>query len=816
MRGLAGDAKHAVRTLWKSPGFTIAVIAALALGIGMNTAIFTVVNAVLLKPLSYPDAEHIVQFGERSVTIASFRSSVPEFHTFQQQTNVFEEVAAYDMSGPGFNLTGEHPEQIQGIHGTEGYFRLFGAAVVRGRTFTAQEDRPNGGKVVVLSYGLWQRRFGADPGIVGKALLLGNEAYTIVGVIGKGFVADPQADIWLPFQFPPVSNDFNSYFRVAALMRPGVTLGQARAQLKLAAADFRREYPKTDPRLEFHIEPLRDSIVGDARKSLTVLLGAVGLVLLIACANVANLLLVRATSRKREFAIRSALGAGGMRIVRPLLLESVLLSLAGGVLGLALGFAGVRGLLAISPADLPRVGENGSGIAMDWRVLVFTLAVSLVTGILFGLFPALSASRPDLNSALKDGSSRSGTGFRQSRTRSLLVIFEISLALVLLIGSTLLIRTLRALHTVDPGFDAQNTLTMEMSLTGERFETTAGVAELSRKGRERLNAMPGVEIAAAAFWLPNYVGDALPFQIVGHPLDRDHQYGSSWMSISPGYLSVFKIPLLRGRDFTENDTASSPRVALVNETMAKRYWHDEDPVGKQVNVSRGLGPGLDEAIYTVVGIVGDTRNAGLGRPAEPVLAVPITQVTDAYTASYSNVQPLFWVARTRAEPHSLIPAITGQLRLASGGFPVAHIQTMEEVMRASTARDRFNTLLLTSFGGVALVLAAVGIFGLMAYSVAQRNQEMAIRMALGANREAIRRLVIWSGMRLALIGVVLGLAAASVLTRFMESFLVGVRPWDPVAFVFAPALLMVVALMAVWLPGRRAASIDPMTAMRTE
>lgn len=816
MRGLARDAKHAVRTLLKSPGFTIAVVTTLALGIGMNTAIFTVVDAVLLKPLSYPNADRIVQFGERSVTIASFRSSVPEFHTFQQQTNVFQEVAAYDMSGPGFNLTGEHPEQIRGTHVTEGYFRLFSAPVIRGRTFTQQEDSPNGGKVVVLSYGLWQRRFGSDPAIVGKSLLLGNEPYTILGIIGKGFVSEPQADLWLPFQFPLVSSDFNSYFRVSALQRPGVTMAQARAQLKLAAADFRREYPKTNPRLEFHIEPLRNSIVGDSRKSLTVLLGAVGLVLLIACSNAANLLLVRATARKREFAIRCALGAAGMRIVRQLLLESVLLSSVGGVLGLALGFAGVRALLAISPADLPRIGENGSQLAIDWRVLVFTLAVSLITGIVFGLFPALSASRTDLNSALKEGSNRSGTGLRQGRTRSLLVIIEISLALVLLIGSTLLIRTLRALQTVEPGFNAQNTLTMEMSLTGDRFETTGGVAELSRKGRERLNSMPAVEIAAAAFWLPNYVGDALPFQIVGQPLDRDHQYGSSWMSISPGYLSVFRIPVLRGRDFTEHDTASSPRVALVNETMANRYWHTANPVGQQVDVSRGLGPGLDESIYTIIGVVGDTRNAGLGRPAEPVLLVPITQVTDAYTASYSNVQPLLWVARTRTEPHSVIPAMTEQLRLASGGFPVAHLQTMEEVMRGSTARDRFNMLLLTSFGGVALILAALGIFGLMAYSVAQRNQEMAIRMALGADRPAIRRLVIWSGMRLALIGIALGLAAASALTRFMESFLFGVRPWDPVAFVFAPVILVIVALVAVWLPGTRACSIDPIKAIRTE
>lgn len=816
MRDLVNDIRHAARVLLKAPGFTIAAVAALALGIGANTAIFSVVNAVLLKPLSYPNADRIVQFGSHSNTIASFLSSVPEFHIYQRQNQVFQEVAAYDMAGPGFNLTGDRPEQIRGIHVTEGYFRLFGAPVILGRTFTQQEDSPNGGRVVVLSYGLWQRRFGGDPGIVGKSLLLGNEPYTIVGILGKQFHFDPEADIWLPFQFPPVTGDMNNYFRVAGLLRPGVTLAQARAQLKVAASEFHREYPATNPRLEFHIQPLRDSIVDDARKSLLVLLGAVSLVLLIACSNVANLLLVRATARKREFAIRSALGAGRLRVLRQLLTESVLLSMAGGVLGLVLGFVGVRALLAISPADLPRLGENGSAVGIDGRVLAFTLAISLVTGILFGLVPGLTATRVDLNSALKEGSSRSGAGLRQGRVRSFLVVAEVSLALVLLIASVLLIRTLVALHAVEPGFDAHHVLTMEMSLTGDRFEKTAGVADLSRKGRDRLNAIPGVEIAAAAYWLPNDVGDALPFQISGQPLDKDHRYGSRWMSISPGYFSVFKIPILRGRDFNENDTADSPRVALINEAMARRYWPNEDPIGQQVFISRDLGSGMDESTQTIVGIVGDTHNAGPGRPADPVLIVPITQVTDAYTASYTNVQPLLWMVRTRGNPRTVLPVVAEQLRLASGGFPVAHIRTMEEVMGASTARQKFNMLLLTIFGAVALLLAAVGIFGLMAYTVAQRSQEMGIRMALGADRPAIRRLVIWSGMKLALTGVALGLAAAFGLSRLMVSLLFGVRPWDPLAFLSAPIILSAVALLAVWLPGTRACRIDPVQALRAE
>jgi predicted permease len=811
------DVRFGLRQLWLSPGFTIAAVATLALGIGANTAIFSVVNAVLLKPLSYPEADRMVEFLAPSTIIASNLACIPEFHFYQKQTSVFKEVAGYDNAGPGFNFTGDHPEQFHGIHVTEGYFRVYGAPVALGRTFTPQEDSPHGGKAVVLSYGLWQRKFGGDPAIVGKSLSLGNEPYTIVGVIGKEFVADPQADLWLPFQFAPVSDDMNHFFQVAGMLKPGVTVAQANAQLMAAAPEYHREFPKTtDPNQQFAVGPLQDSIVGDARESLLVMLGAVGLVLLIACANVANLLLVRATGRKREFAIRSALGAGRGRIVRQLLTESVLLSVAGGVLGLVLGFLGVRALLAVSPAGLPRIGEHGSAIGIDLRVLGFTLAVSLLTGILFGIFPALSASRADLNSALKEGSSRSGTGFRQGKARSLLVISEVSLALVLLIGSALLIRTFIALHGVGPGFDSNNVLTMEMSLNGERYQKTAGVSQLSRDGRDRLNAIPGVELAAAAYWLPIDVEDAMPFQIIGRPVKKDC-CGSKWMSVSPGYLSLFKIPILRGRDFTENDKAGAPGVALVNEALARQLWPNEDPVGQHILCGQGIGPELaGEPERQIIGIVADSHNSGLGQPADPMMMVPIAQVPDGYAAAYSNIQPLFWLVRTHADPHQLVAAITEQLRIASGGFPVAHIRTMDEVMGRSTARQSFNMLLLTIFGAVALLLAAIGIYGLMAYSVAQRTQEMGIRMALGADRFAIRNLVVWSGMRLTLIGVGVGIVAALGLTRFIASFLFGVKPWDPVVFITIPVVLAAVALFAVWLPAQRASKADPMQALRAE
>lgn len=804
------DLRFSLRVLRKAPGFTLAAVAALALGIGANTAIFTVVNAVLLKPLSYPDAERMVDFPAQVSGLANSLHSIPEFHFFERQKSIFKDVVAYDNAGPGFNLTGGHPEQVHGIHVTEGYFRVYGAPVAQGRTFTPLEDSPHGGKVVVLSFGLWQRRFGGDPSVVGKAISLGNEPYTIVGVIGRDFVAEPQADLWLPFRFEPASTDQNLFFEVTGLLKPGVTVAQANAELAAARPEYHREFPDTDWRGRFTVGPLRDSIIGDARNSLLMILGAVGLVLLIACANVANLLLVRATVRKREFALRSALGAGRGRIVSQLLTESVLLSLGGGIAGTALGLVGMRALLAVSPAGLPRIGEDGSAIGIDWRVLGFTLAISLLTGIIFGLFPAFSASRTDLNSTLKESSNRSGTGFRQSKARSVLVIGEVSLALVLLIAAALLIRTFIALHEVGPGFDARNVLTLEMSLNGQRYQNTAGVAQLLRDGRDRLNALPGVELAAAGFWLPNDVEDGSAFQIAGHP-DKKEACGTQWMSVTPGYLSLFKIPVLRGRDFTENDKAGAPNVVLINEALARKCWPNEDPLGQRIMDGNEVG-----GVESVVGIVADSHNSGLGRPADPMMMIPIAQVTDGYNAAYANIQPLFWVVRTRGDPHQYLPGVTEQLRIASAGFPVGHIRTMDEVMGRSTARQSFNMLLLTIFGAVALVLAAIGIYGLMAYSVEQRTQELGIRMALGADRGAIRNMVVWQGMRLALAGVVVGIAAAFGLTRLIASFLFGIKPWDPAVFVAVPIVLAAVALLAVWLPAARASKVDPMQALRME
>jgi putative ABC transport system permease protein len=810
------DLRYAFRVLIANPAFTVTAVAALALGIGANTAIFTVVDAVLLKPLSYPDPERMVQLMNTEPDGQWAAASPTKFNNWRAQTSVLQDVTAYDFGGPGFNLTGAVPEQIHGIHASEAYFRLFGAPVMLGRTFTPQEDSPNGGHVVVISYGLWQRKFGGNPKIVGTALSLGNEPYTILGVLGQSFQSDPVSDIWLPFQIDPNSTNQGHYFLAAARLKPGVTLAQANAQLKLAYDEFRRRWTLADPKAGFAVQPLRDSIVGDARSSLLILLGAVGFVLLIACANVANLLLVRATGRKREFAIRAAMGAGRARIIRQLLTESIVLSLTGGILGLILGYAGVRALLAVSPADLPRIGENGALVGLDWRVLLFTLAVALLTGILFGLFPAIGASRPDLNTTLKESSNRSGTGFRQSKMRSLLVISEVSLALVLLIGAALLIRTFIALRHVNPGFDPHDVLTMEMSLTGDRFQKTTAVAQLVFNARQRLNAIPGVEASASTCCLPLEGGFGLPFDIVGRPHGKDpNTGGAGWMNTSPGYFATFRIPI-RGRDFTDQDTAAAPLVVIINESMAKKWWPKQDPIGQQIVIGKGVGPQFDEPARQIIGVAGDIRDGGLNRDPQPQMIIPQAQVKDDITALNAGIGPVVWLVRTHGDPHQYISVVTEQLRQASGGFPVARVRPMTQVVANSTAREDFNMLLLTTFGASALILAAIGIYGLMAYSVQQRTQEMGIRMALGADRSRIRSLVVWHGMRLAIAGVVIGIGAAFGLTRFIASFLFGVKTWDPFVFVTVPVVLSLVALLAVWMPATRASRLDPQQALRIE
>lgn len=814
------DLKFVARSLRKTPGFTLVAIIVIAVGIGVNTAVFSVINTVLLKPLTYPNPQELMMLTNTSPRGSSPGANVPKFNIWRQQTSIFSKVAAFDFGGAGLNLTGgDHPLQVQGVHVTQQYFSMLGAPVIAGRTFTQAEDTPNGGRVAVISYSLWKSRFGGNPRIVGSNIQLDGRPYQVVGIIGKGFVPDMATDLWLPFQFDLNTQDQAHYFMVAARLKPGVTIGQANAQLRLAADQFRRTYGQEimGPQDGFSVASLQETMVGNSRASLWVLMGAVAFVLLIACANVANLLLVRASVRKRELATRAALGAGRAQIVRQLLVESLALAISGGVLGLILGAVGVRLLLAIAPGGIPRIGENGSAVVPDWHVLLFTFGISVLTGILFGLAPAISASRPNLVAALNESSSRSGAGFRSGKVRSALVVSEMALALILVIGAALLIRTFMKLQAVDPGYDTHNVLTMAMSISGDRFQKTAGVAQLVKDGTDRLSGLPGVQDAAAACCLPLDGGFGLPFNIVGRPKGKEpFTGGGGYLTVSWNYFSAFKIPLLRGRMFTEQDNGSAPGVVVINETMAKRFWPKGDPLKDRLEIGPGMGPNFTEPPRQVIGIVGDTRVQSLNEEPDPMMYTPIAQMPDGMTALNSRIAPLYWIARTRIEPHSLAAPMAEALRVASGGLPVAHIRTMDELVIRNTSRQRFNMLLLTIFGASALLMAAIGIYGLMAYSVQQRTQEMGIRMALGAQASHIRTLIIRQGMVLALTGVVIGLAGAFGLTRFLASFLFDVKVWDPLAFIVTPLLLTAVALLAVWLPAERAVRVDPMSALRFE
>jgi predicted permease len=558
-------------------------------------------------------------------------------------------------------------------------------------------------------------------------------------------------------------------------------------------------------------------MVGDVRTSLLVLLGAVSFVLLIACANVANLLLIRATVRKRELATRSALGAGRGHIIRQLLTESLVISLTGGSFGFILGMVGVRLLLAVSSGSIPRVGEDGSAVTLDLNVLLFTLGLSVLTGILCGLIPAIGASRNNLAAALNESSSRSGVGFRSGKIRSVLVISEMALALVLVVGATLLIRTFMKLQAVDPGFDTHNVVTMAMSISGERFQNTSGVAQVIHDAVERINTVPGVTTTAAACCLPLQGGFGLPFDIVGRPKGESPSTGGGgYFPVSSSYFEAFKVPILRGRNFTERDNGSAAGVVIVNQAMAKQYWPNGDPLNDRLIIGANMGPVFVEPPRQIIGVVGNMRDGGLNRDPAPTMYIPVAQMPDRVTALNSRIAPLWWIVRTRVEPHTVIRSLSVALREASGGLPVAHIRTMDEIVVVTTSRERFNMLLLTIFGSSALLMAAIGIYGLVAYTVQQRTQELGVRMALGAQASNIRNMVIRQGMVLAIIGVVLGIGGSLGLTRFLTSFLFGVQALDPLAFIATPILLTAVAFLAVWIPALRATRVSPMTALRFE
>ncbi len=812
------DVRHALRMFSRSPGFTAAALAALTLGIGANTAIFSVVNEVLLRPLPFPEPHRLVMFQTTNNQGGGGTAGSPaKFQHWRDQTRVVEDVTAYRTTT--LNYTGGGvPEQLRGAQVSLDYFRLFGVPVVRGRAFTPEEDRPLGPSVAIVSARLWERRFARDPNILGQVISLGGQPFTIVGVASPIDGVEqfgPAPEVWIPFQLDPRTSDQGHYFSVAGRLAPGVTIDQARTALQVSATSFGEKFPNAlQPGTSFGVIGFQEAIVSNVRPTLYVLLGAVGFVLLMACANVASLLLARAAGRQGEIAIRTAIGAGRGRIVRQLLTESVLLAGAGGILGLGVGLAGIRGLLAINTAGLPRVGASGGIVTLDWRVLLFTIVVAVATGVLFGLVPALHATRVDLATTLKGSSGRPGTGARQ-RTRSILVVAELAVAVILLVGSALLIRTALALRSVEPGFDTTNVLTLQISLRDARFATSEGVEQVIRTGVERVKNMPGVVDASATCCVPLEGGYGLPYTVVGRPLTNGPFHGGGgWRTVSPGYFEVYRIPIKRGRTFTDRDTAQAPGVVVINEAMARLVWPDGDPLNDRLIIGRGvMSEFAAEPERQVIGIVGDVRDAGLNNTPGPRMYVPQAQVPDPVTVLNMTIRPMVWVVRTETAPATFGERVRQALE-ESTGLPVTSVRGMDVVVSSSLSQQRFNMWLMTIFGASALLLAAIGIYGLMAYSVEQRTQEIGIRLALGAETGQVRRMVVWQGMRTAVVGVVIGVAGALGLVQLLTAQLFGVVPRDPVVFGVVAGVLTLVALAAVWIPARRASRVAPLEALR--
>jgi predicted permease len=750
--------------------------------------------------------------------------SIPKFMAWKRSNQAFQAMALYDFSGPGLNLgSGERPEQLKGIHVSSEYFQVFGVSPAVGRTFLSQEDQPNGPKVVILSNDLWRSRFAGDSALVGKPILLGGDAYTVTGILPATFHSDPPADVFLPMQADPNSTNQGHFLLSAGRLKPDATVDSARANMIVAGEQFRSANPKwMDKNETVSVVPLRDAMVGDVRLALLVLVGAVGFVLLIACANVANLLLARAAGRQREIAIRTAIGASRGDLIRQLLTESLLLSIASGVLGLMIGTWSVPLLLSVSPGNLPRINDEehvASAIsALDWHVLAFTFGIALLTGVLFGLLPALRVSKLDVNSVLKEAGGRSGTGLRHNRLRSILVSAEVALAVILVAGAGLMIRTFAGLRSVRPGFDPNNVITMQTSLSGGRYDTTAKAANLRRQVADRIETLPGVRAAASTVMLPVEGGIDLPFSIAGvAPAKGDLYNGDEqWRFISPHYFTALRVPLLRGRSFDQRDNGNSARALIINDAMARKYWPKGDPMGARVTIGKGLGPEFEEAPREVVGIVGNVRESGLKGDDVPVMYIPESQVTDGLTKLANSVIPLNWIVQTASDPSSLSAAIQHEIQSVDGQLAASKIRLMNQVIAESTARQNFNMLLLTIFAGLALLLAAIGIYGLMAYTVEQRTQEMGIRLALGADRGDLLKLVVRQGMLLAGIGVVIGLAASFGLNRLLANLLFGVKATDPFTYTGVTIVLVAAAALATYIPARRATKIDPVVALRYE
>ncbi len=801
--GWLQDLRYGLRVLAKSPGFAAAAVAALALGIGANTAIFSVVDAVLIRPLAYREPERLLVVWETFKARKQVRNVVSpaNFLEWQAQNTVFEDIAA--LTDFRLNLTGAgEPEELQAQIATANLFTVLGVNAARGRTFLPEEGLPNAANVVVLSHELWERRFGADPAVIGKSLNLGAEAHTVIGVMPRGFRFLNKAELWVPHRLDRSRNYrqmAGRYLASVARLKPGVSLEQARAEMETIARRLEQDYPEFNKGWSVNPVPLEEQIEGEMQRPLAVLLVAVGLVLLIACANVANLLLARAASRQREIAIRTSLGAERWRVVRQLLTESLVLAALGGAAGLLVARWGVDGLVAVAPKNLPRLDEIG----IDIRVLAFTMLLCILTAVVFGLGPAVLAVRANPQESLKEGGRSVLGGLRSRRLSSAFVMAEVALSLLLLIGAGLLIRSFQRLTAVNPGFQTENLLTARVTLPGSQYQPAQRVA-FFRQAVERIATLPGVRSASAVSWLPfGGMRSATGFIIEGRPKPAPGERPvTDVRTVLPNYFRTMGIPLLRGRDFTERDTAEAPRPFVINQALAQKYWQNEDPIGKRIAVHMG-----DAVLGEIVGIVADIKDQTLDGQILPTVFYPHSHLT------YSGMT---LVVRATGDVSGLARSVTGVVRSLDPNQPVADIRTMNEVLAASVSRQRFNMLLLVVFAGLAAILAAVGIYGVMSYAVAQRTHEIGVRIAIGAQRGDVLRLVLRQGLMLAAGGAALGLAGAVALTHLMEALLYGVKPTDPWTFATVTALLMAVALFAAYLPALRATRVDPMEALRYE
>jgi putative ABC transport system permease protein len=812
MNNLLQDIRYGLRMLWKSPGLSIIATIALALGIGANTAIFSVVNAVLLKPLPYPNSDTLMAVFESDQKRGMRGSySYPNFFDLRDQNHVFEHVAAYHDND--FIMTGStDPVRISGGVVTADLFSVLGVRPLLGRTFLPDEDKPTEtGRVVVLSESTFAKRFNSNPKILNQQITLDGKKYTIVGVMPHGFefpIQNEPLELWTTISDDasgkePITSQRGAHFlKVIGRLKPGVTASQAQAEADTIAARLEQQYPDTNTHKGIRVESALAALVGDVRPALLILLGAVACVLLIACANVANLLLARAMTRHKEMAVRSALGASRLRVVRQLLTESVLLSLAGGLLGLVLAVWWSDMLIALGKKDIPRALQVG----LDWRVLSFTLGVSVLTGMVFGLVPALHLSKTELTESLKEGRG-AGAGARRNRVRGALVVAELAIAVVLLVGAGLLIQSFWRLQHVSSGLQPQNILTFNVTVPEVRYSSEKQ-ARFFNDLLARINTSPGVQSASAVLPLP-LSGDrfSISFQIDGRPVAPKDEPSADVFVAAPNYFRTMGIPFIKGRDFELRDEHTSTPVVIVTESFARQFFPGEDAVGKRIKPGISTWDNDPAPMREIVGVVSDIRNRALNTEPKPAYYLPQSQVP---------FTQMIVVARTANDPHALITGATREVRAIDAEVPVFSVKTMEEYISSSVAAPRFNTTLLAIFAAVALLLTIIGLYGVMSYSVAQRTNEIGIRMALGAQSQDVLGLIVKDGAKMVAIGLALGIGGALALTRLLSTLLFGVTTKDPATFVVIAVLLSIVAMVACYVPAWRATRVDPLEALRCE